>query len=71
MKRIKKGLALSRETIRPLADTTLRDVRGAMIASVSICNPCPSVAQTNCTSCPSYGPHSYCCLSSEATACFK
>ena len=68
MNRIKKALALSRETIRPLTDITLRDVHGAVIASRSICNPCPPpTGLSQCKSCF----NSDCCLATvqDPTLC--
>jgi hypothetical protein len=67
MKRItKRGLALSRETIRPLAAAALADARGGINASRT-CWWCPPPTQQHslCDSC--YGTD--CCLSSDATAC--
>ncbi len=62
MKHIKKKLSLSRETIRPLADAALQDVGAALGRTPTIFNLCASVPRTGCTSCPSYGAYSNCCL---------
>jgi hypothetical protein len=59
MKRIKKPLALSRETVRPLASAQLGGVRGAMMNITYGCptTRCQSAANpaSGCTSCPSCG----------------
>jgi hypothetical protein len=67
MKRNKKpALALSRETIRPLASVQLTDARGGIVGTKT-CRWCPPVTLQHsiCDSCY----NSDCCLSSDATAC--
>jgi hypothetical protein len=63
MKKNKKRLALSldRETIRTLGDPST--VVGGVVSTVTtpVCRP-PSVPQTGCLSCPSWGAQSNCCL---------
>ena len=62
MKRTKKRLSLSQETIRPLERATLREAHGAVIRSFSICTPCPPpTGQTMCKSCF----NSDCCLATQ------
>lgn len=62
VKNVKKTLSLSRETIRPLEQAELRDAHGAVIASRSICNPCPPpTGLSYCKSCF----NSDCCLATQ------
>jgi hypothetical protein len=64
MKRTKRSLALSRETLRPLASLAIAGAKGKQ-ASILQC----SVPATTCTSCPSYGPDSNCCLATTQRFC--
>ncbi|HTJ43933.1 MAG TPA: hypothetical protein VL463_17630 [Kofleriaceae bacterium] len=63
MKRTKKGLALSRETLRPLTAAILDGVGGAYMIQSKMCSTDPNKCWTSTDlKCPTFG--SDCCLAS-------